>query len=143
MSKRYRCPSCGAVYTANVYRLLERRVYTKDERGNHHSKEAICEECGSGFVTDGWSLDDELVIESPYGTETTCHVTTLALTVGHGNNHDEFFETRISDVGSDAYRRYTTKTDAIEGHDEAVERLLNREYHYEPNSWEFFLEDDT
>lgn len=122
----YRCGSCGAKYTFAEYRNLESRAMDLDDpsQGN----ESVCEMCGAGMHTDRWRQRE--TITTPNDTE--IDVSTVALLLGHGRNHDQWFETCLFyDGGSRIVERYRTKEKAKDGHKRYVEAIINGKYHRE------------
>ena len=113
----YRCGKCKRGYSSSQYRELDRQPLNPDDddpmKGSGY--EAVCE-CGAGFHSDKWSLRE--TIDTKHGE---IIVSTVALTIGHGPNHNHWYETCLFHTGgSRVVDRYTVQPDAEEGHSDYV-----------------------
>lgn len=139
----YQCPSCFTPYTPPEYEDLDRQAYPEDAAPQFQGQEAVCAECGAGFTSEGWSLVDDVVIRNARGQDSTARIVTEGLTVSHGLGRDEFFETRIEQVGSGRVEeRYTDQEAAEAGHESIVDTLAGGDYDWQPAVWRLTLEGD-
>lgn len=69
-------------------------------------------------------------------------VQTYELSVGHGPDRDQWYETQIANgPGSGVKDRYATEKEARMGHDRICDALYNGEYELEPVSYILHLTD--
>lgn len=126
----YRCSQCGTTYTFDEYQQLD-SVPLNDEADDPLQEggfEHVCEECGAEFHSDKWQLKETVDVD---GEEIL--VSTVALLIPHGLNHDQWFETCIfHDTGSRVTDRYETQEKAEDGHQDRIEQLEAGEFEFRP-----------
>lgn len=122
----YQCSSCGAEYSFNEYKALDRTPVDPDEEDPMEGQGyvAVCE-CGHRFHLDDWQEIDEVTHGDREFTVSTVH---LGLNHGHGGR-DLWYETLVGwDSGNYITDRYTTQEEAEEGHAETVEKIKTGAY---------------
>lgn len=135
----YRCSNCDTTYTHEEYMALDRQPLYPEaedpmEKGGY---EKVCGECGSGLYSDKWMLREELEVD---GEEFT--ISTVALLIPHGLNHDQWFETMVfPSAGSEWMDRYQTQEEAEAGHERVVERVQDGQFHFKPTGRRLVLND--
>lgn len=123
----YRCSQCGERYTHNEHMALESVKVEGPDPTKDYGKETVCE-CGARFHSDKWRLFEELEIG---GEE--FEVSTVALTIPHGPNHNQWFETCVfHSGGSKVTDRYETQEEAEAGHEKRVEQLKESDFGFKP-----------
>lgn len=136
----YRCTSCGAEYSPNEYRDLDRQPLddTDDDPSEGAGYEKVCGECGSGFHSEKWQLQE--TIETDDGE---FYISTVALPIGHGLEHNLWFETLIeSPWSSEVADRYHTREEAEAGHEALVKQIEAGAYGMEPVAYRLVLDRD-
>lgn len=123
----YRCSQCGQKYSHNKYMALDSVSRVTDDPNDKYGVETVCE-CGERFHSDKWTIVDEIeVVDEEF------EVSTVALTIPHGMNRDQWYETCIFfDGGSRVTDRYTTQEEAEEGHRERIQALENDHFEFVP-----------
>lgn len=116
----YQCSSCKREYSYNEYRQLDQVQAVKDEDDptamDGHGYHAVCE-CGHEFHADDWQVIDTAEYD---GQEFRVSTTHLGLNHGHGGR-DLWYETCVFwDAGSYVLDRYTTQSEAEDGHESVV-----------------------
>lgn len=123
---QYRCTQCGELYGSDEYNGLE--LVRVDKENPSRGNERVCRECGARFHSEKWQLVDEVEVNGD-----TFHISTVGLTIGHGLNHDQWFETLVTPSGGSEWMdRYETQEEAEAGHEEVIERLEAGEYSFVP-----------
>ena len=131
----YRCSQCGTRYSFDEYRDLE--TIPRSEGEPKYGVEAVCE-CGARFHSDRWRLVDGVEHD---GEE--LRVSTVALSIGHGPNHDQWFETCVfHDSGSRIVDRYHTQDAAEDGHSDVVDRLEDGAFEFEETGQRLVMADE-
>jgi len=122
----YRCSQCKETYSHNQYRDLEKTSKVTDDPNDQYGVETVCE-CGERFHSDKWRLFDEFEC---YGEE--FEVSTVALTIPHGLNHDEWYETLVRfDGGETIVERYNSEQEAEDGHERIIRLLKEGEFEFQ------------
>jgi hypothetical protein len=105
---------------------LDKVSKATDDPNDQYGKETVCE-CGERFHSDKWSLFEELEC---YGEE--FEVSTVALTIPHGLDKNEWYETLVRfDGGERIVERYHTEKQAEEGHERIIRLLKEGEFEFE------------
>lgn len=134
----YRCSQCGATYLFDEYNSLDKVPVDPDDPDpmNGQGYERVCE-CGARMHSDKWSLRE--TIDTDDGE---IAVSTVALIIPHGLNHDQWYETCLfHDGGSRVTDRYHTQDEAEDGHDHRVEQVRSGEYRFVPTGQQIQMED--
>lgn len=135
----YRCSQCEQTYSFDEYRALERAPVDPDEEDPMEGQgfEKVCE-CGARFHTEKWQL-----VETVDAAGEEIRVSTVALSIPHGPNHNQWYETCLfHDTGSRVTARYETQSKAEVGHEETVEKLETGAFGFEPTGRRLVLEAD-
>lgn len=133
----YRCSQCKATYSFAEYTTLKTASRVTDDPDDEYGVERVCE-CGAKFHSDKWQTVTELTA----GGE-DFRVSTVALTIPHGLNHDQWYETCVfHDYGSRVTDRYETEEEAETGHDRRVTSIEEGTVHFEPAGKQLVLDDE-
>lgn len=136
----YRCSQCKTVYSRYEYDQLD-RVPLNPDADNPEQKggyEKVCE-CGARFHSDKWQIRSDFEIDT-FGE---FYVSTVALSIPHGLNHNQWYESLIGHKhGNHVERRYETQDEAEAGHEELVDKLKAEEFGFEAIQWRLVIEDD-
>lgn len=129
MSK-YRCSRCKKTYNHRQYRNLPKTSRVTDDPNDKYGVETVCE-CGERFHSNKWGIRNEIEKD---GEE--IGVSTVALTIPHGLNRNDWYETCLFYPGGNrVVRRYSTESSAEEGHMDIMKKIENGEYHYYDTSY--------
>jgi len=102
---------------------LDKVSRVTDDPNDKYGVETVCE-CGSRFHSDKWNLVDQISTD-----EEEFEISTVALTIPHGLNHEQWYETCVFyDSGSLITDRYHTQEEAEEGHKATIVKLENEEF---------------
>ena len=87
------------------------------------------------FHSDKWRLFEELEC---YGEE--FEISTVALTIPHGMNRDQWYETLVRFPGGESIiERYSTENKAVEGHKKIIESLKEGEFEFQTRRYEISI----
>lgn len=121
----HRCSQCGREYSTEEYLNLEKSSRVTDDPNDQYGVESVCE-CGAKFHSDKWRLVNDVEVG-----DKTFTVSTVALTIPHGTDRDQWYETMVFGTEWGPQRRYTAQEEAERGHEEVVGKLRSREFHFE------------
>lgn len=126
----YRCSQCGTTYSHTEYMALKNVPLNPDDEDPKHGSgyESVCDECGSRIHSEKWSLRE--TVDTDDGEIT---ISTVALLIPHGLNHDQWFETCIfHQFGDYISDRYHTQEEAEAGHERRVGQIEAGDYRFVP-----------
>ena len=134
----YRCTMCGELYQHYEYLNLPTQSVKTDDPNDKYGVEPVCDNCGAGFTTDKWHLDETVEVQG-----VDVRVSTVGLLINHGFVGGElWYETCIfiSRGESRVVDRYRTEREAAHGHALYVNALKNRQPRIDlPNDFAFTL----
>jgi hypothetical protein len=116
-----KCDQCETEYSSDEYTALDETLAVKDDTipNPQHGYHKVCK-CGAEFWVDRYQRTDTVEHD---GDE--YHVSTVFLTIPHGPNHDQWYETLAH---NSVVRRYETEEEADAGHEEICEKIRSGDF---------------
>lgn len=129
--KEWYCSHCNRSYTFDEFMNLEKALAQKGDIDHKYGYVAICK-CGKHFHTEKWRMLDRLKIKNKEeDVMVDIDVSTIHLELIH---FGFLYETMVlvDDYMHESaiQRRYKTKEEAIEGHNDIVKRLKDGDFEF-------------